>query len=444
MTTMQNDQYYTLFLGDLSVFCMDEDVFEAFSPHGSIAEIKIMKSKKTGLGLGYGFVRYLTAFEANNAMKAMQNIAVKGRKLKISWSTDSSNADADSKVTSTPTANGIEAVVYCKFNSVERINFMIDESYLEELFSSSNGEVVCVKIKQSKNDATGKQNGYGFIHFNSDEKGIAAALQVIEACQSMVIAGVKYSCTPSRSFRTYLTSIGHPLGSVNIPPHSTNHIDHTPTNRFINNNQYSSNGTNPIRENVAQYNMKTNNKTHTTKVKNFSNRNINSGQKQVIVQKGNNDMDFNTSYKFFYYDRKLDNAYSNVLGFVPCEREYFHGDNTLQSAPVPHPQSIITESTQHSNDLSSYSPSHDLLSYPSTSSLTSSSQSNDQFSLVSSSMSSNSRSSLLQTHRYDSHTDRSTTSYIVDNRPNYGPNNKPNSNLTYFSVVNNKSKFGLG
>eukprot|EP01038_Epipyxis_sp_PR26KG_P011280 gene11280-15132_t len=443
---MQNDQYYTLFLGDLSAFCMDEDILEAFSPHGNIAEIKIMKSKKTGLGLGYGFVRYLTELEANNAMKAMQNIPVKGRKLKISWSTDSNSAD--SKVTSTPTVNGIEAVVYCKFNSVERINFMIDEAYLEELFSSSDGEVVCVKIKQhSRNNTTGKQSGYGFIHFNSDEKGVADALQVIETCQTMVIAGVKYSCTPSRSFRTYLASIGHPLGSVNKSP-QTNNDDRTSSNKFINNNQqYSNNGSNSIRENVTQYYMEPNKKNHTTKVKNFSNRNINSGQKQVIDQKGNNEINFNP-YK--YFDRKVCNTNSNFLSIVPSEREYFHGNNTLQSAPVSHPQSIITENTkylQHSNDLSFYSPSNDL-SYPSTSALTSS-QSNDQFSLVSSSMSSNSRSlSLLPTHRHDSHTDRSTTSSIytnfVDNRPNYGPNNNPNSNSTYFSVVDNLSKFGLG
>eukprot|EP01038_Epipyxis_sp_PR26KG_P002179 gene2179-3093_t len=46
-------QYYTIFLGDLSVFCTDEDIREAFSSCGDIAEIRIMRSKKTNLSLGY-------------------------------------------------------------------------------------------------------------------------------------------------------------------------------------------------------------------------------------------------------------------------------------------------------------------------------------------------------------------------------------------------------
>eukprot|EP01038_Epipyxis_sp_PR26KG_P006881 gene6881-9427_t len=154
-----NDQCCTLFLTDLSAFCSDQDIRMAFSPFGEIAELSIMRSNKTGLGLGYGFVRYFSTIEASNALKAMENVLIRGRKLKI-WSTKDT-LDTDQTMTTGSSigsmkeeaSSKIEALVHCKFNSVERINFMIDESYLEELFSTTNGEVVCVSIKQHrKND----------------------------------------------------------------------------------------------------------------------------------------------------------------------------------------------------------------------------------------------------------------------------------------------------
>eukprot|EP01038_Epipyxis_sp_PR26KG_P009995 gene9995-13447_t len=209
--------YYTLFLGDLSAFCTDDDIHELFSPYGNIAEIRIMKSKKTKLSLGYGFVRYFTLVDATNALNGMSNASLKGRKIQVCWSVDNPGNNLI-KQTTKPTQqqpqklkNNISSIVdcevsiYCKFDSVENVKFVIDESYLEDLFTSSDGVLVSVSIKQfTKNSYTGKQYGYAFIHFVNDERGVREALSVMQNCQDLVVAGVKYHCSLSKSLKSYL------------------------------------------------------------------------------------------------------------------------------------------------------------------------------------------------------------------------------------------------
>jgi RNA recognition motif-containing protein len=71
----------TLFIGDLSWFCQENDVFDAFSPVGEIEDIRLIRSKENKC-LGYGFITFKTAQDAYNAMNQMNGQVLVGRKLK--------------------------------------------------------------------------------------------------------------------------------------------------------------------------------------------------------------------------------------------------------------------------------------------------------------------------------------------------------------------------
>ena len=47
----------SLFLGDLSCFCSEQDVYNFFLPYGEIQTIRVMRGKQNK-ALGYGFVTY--------------------------------------------------------------------------------------------------------------------------------------------------------------------------------------------------------------------------------------------------------------------------------------------------------------------------------------------------------------------------------------------------
>jgi RNA recognition motif-containing protein len=70
----------SLFLGDLSTFCQENDVFAIFQQCGDIEEVRIKRSKE-GTGLGYGFVTYFDMKAAQAAM-LLDGTVILGRPVK--------------------------------------------------------------------------------------------------------------------------------------------------------------------------------------------------------------------------------------------------------------------------------------------------------------------------------------------------------------------------
>ena len=78
----------TLFLGDLSILCHENDLEEAFFERGyrpARGSIKIMRNGLDHHPRGYGFVSFETMGEAMAAMKDMDGLVVHGRKLRIKF-----------------------------------------------------------------------------------------------------------------------------------------------------------------------------------------------------------------------------------------------------------------------------------------------------------------------------------------------------------------------
>jgi hypothetical protein len=77
-------QCLSLFLGDLSCFCTDDDIFSLFYPYGEIASIRLKRSKTTNKCLGYGFVTFIYAYSALAAMELNGSMFL-GRKLRYDF-----------------------------------------------------------------------------------------------------------------------------------------------------------------------------------------------------------------------------------------------------------------------------------------------------------------------------------------------------------------------
>jgi len=72
----------TLFLGDLSRLCDEKDVMDAFKQFGEIVNVRIMRSKKDGQCLGYGFISFTSLYQAIRAKEEMNGKVLVGRQLR--------------------------------------------------------------------------------------------------------------------------------------------------------------------------------------------------------------------------------------------------------------------------------------------------------------------------------------------------------------------------
>lgn len=70
----------SLFLGDLSCFCTEEDIFKIFQKYGEIEAIRLMRGKEHKC-LGYGFITFVDIHNAMNALEA-NGVVVVGRPIK--------------------------------------------------------------------------------------------------------------------------------------------------------------------------------------------------------------------------------------------------------------------------------------------------------------------------------------------------------------------------
>jgi heterogeneous nuclear ribonucleoprotein A1/A3 len=76
------NQKNSLFIGDLAIFCTEDDLREAFSCYGDVLEVKIMKSEETSRNLSYGFVKFSNANDAQNAMENLHGVLLCGRPMR--------------------------------------------------------------------------------------------------------------------------------------------------------------------------------------------------------------------------------------------------------------------------------------------------------------------------------------------------------------------------
>jgi RNA recognition motif-containing protein len=72
-----------LFVGDLSFFCLEQDLERLFSPFGQILEIVVSRSEKGRHSLLHGFIKMANLRDAEAAAANLNEIPFMGRTLRL-------------------------------------------------------------------------------------------------------------------------------------------------------------------------------------------------------------------------------------------------------------------------------------------------------------------------------------------------------------------------
>ena len=137
----------TLFLGDLSIFCQEKDLFMLFQPFGPIDTIEIKRSEKNKPCLAYGFIKFSHQQSAALAVEHVNGNLFLGRNIRVCWALDDPSEKSPwMKMLENKKAKHT-AQIHVSFNS-RNPAFPVSESSLRELFSNF-GEIVDVTINKT-------------------------------------------------------------------------------------------------------------------------------------------------------------------------------------------------------------------------------------------------------------------------------------------------------
>ena len=94
----------TLFVGDLSVTCTEEALYQAFSEVGTPNEVRIIRTRRNA-SLGYAFVTMSTPESATKAIQQLNGQNLNGRRLRIGFASEVDQKKPPSVSTLNPSAH---------------------------------------------------------------------------------------------------------------------------------------------------------------------------------------------------------------------------------------------------------------------------------------------------------------------------------------------------
>ncbi len=77
----------TLYIGNLSYFIEETQIFELFSRVGSVKRVIMGLNKQTKTPCGFCFVEYFFRAEAENAVNLLNNTVLENRPIRVDWDT---------------------------------------------------------------------------------------------------------------------------------------------------------------------------------------------------------------------------------------------------------------------------------------------------------------------------------------------------------------------
>ena len=72
-----------IYVGNLAYSITEDDLREAFGSYGEISSVSLITDKFSGESKGFGFVEMPNNSEADAAIKALNETALKGRNIKV-------------------------------------------------------------------------------------------------------------------------------------------------------------------------------------------------------------------------------------------------------------------------------------------------------------------------------------------------------------------------
>ncbi|KAF0918792.1 hypothetical protein E2562_026168 [Oryza meyeriana var. granulata] len=162
-----------LFVCNLPRRCDVDDLYELFTPYGTVLSVEISRDPETGLSRGCGFVTMRSLPEARTAMNALDGFDLDGREMLVKLSSDVVSKRRNINLTHTPPVKDHIFESPHKIY-VGNIAWSVQPQELREYFSQC-GTVVSTRLLTDRKGGRGRV--YGFLSFASAEE-LEAALKL--------------------------------------------------------------------------------------------------------------------------------------------------------------------------------------------------------------------------------------------------------------------------
>jgi len=162
----------SLYVGDLPPDVTEANLFELFNQVGAVASIRVCRDAITRRSLGYAYVNFHSAQDAERALDQINTSTIKGKPCRVMWS------QRDPSLRKSGKGNVF----------IKNLDKSIDHKALHDTFAQF-GDILSCKIEL---DETGESKGYGYIQFATQEAADKAVVKV----NGMMLNGKKVYVGP--------------------------------------------------------------------------------------------------------------------------------------------------------------------------------------------------------------------------------------------------------
>jgi len=174
----------SLYVGDLLGDVTEANLFEVFNAIGPVTSIRVCRDAITRRSLGYAYVNYANAADAERAIDQLNNSLIKNKPCRVMWS------QRDPATRKSGSGNIF----------IKNLDASIDHKALNDTFAQF-GQILSCKIEL---DSEQKSKGYGYIQFATKE----AADKAIAKVNGMMLNDKKVFVGPFVSRRERIAAGG--------------------------------------------------------------------------------------------------------------------------------------------------------------------------------------------------------------------------------------------